>query len=105
MVVVTAVKTGEISGEAQNGKERVIMAGEPEGGEQEIMGGCLRNGRTLEGKRMDIILRGLNRVTIISTNTGKMMEGGIKEAMDMRTVEGGRGKMIGEGGTLAKEQI
>jgi len=53
---------------------------------------------------MDISLRGLNRVTIISTNTGKMMEGGIKEAMDMRTVEGGRGKMIGEG-TLAKEQI
>ena len=103
--MVTVVKIGEIDGETPSGKGREIMVGELEGREQEIMGGGLRNGRTLEGKRMDIILRGLNRVTIISTNTGKMMEGGIKEAMDMRTVEGGRGKMIGEGGILAKEQI
>ena len=32
------------------------MAGELEGREQEIMGGGLRNGRALEGRRMDTML-------------------------------------------------
>ena len=50
------VKTGEIDGETQSGKGREIMAGELEGREQEIMGGGLRNGRALEGRRMDTML-------------------------------------------------
>ena len=83
------------------------MEGELEGREQEIMGGGLRNGRTLEGRRMDIMLvlklRCINRVTIININIAKMTEEGTKEATAMRTVEDGSGKMIGEG-AMAKEQ-
>ena len=99
----TVVKTGEIDGGTRSGKERGIMGGKPE----EIMGGGLRNGRTLEDRRMDIMLvlklRCINRVTIININIAKMTEEGTKEATAMRTVEDGSGKMIGEG-AMAKEQ-
>ena len=50
------VKSGETDRETPSGKGRGIMGGEPEGREQEIMEGGLRNGKALEGRRMDIML-------------------------------------------------
>ena len=62
------------------------MGGEPEGREQEIMEGELRNGRTPEGRRMDIML--LLKPKEISINAGKMLNGSIQV---MRTVADGIG--------------
>jgi len=88
-VVATAVvKIGEIEvdGETPSGRRSGTMGGEPEGREQEIMEGELRNGRTPEGRRMDIML--LLKPKEISINAGKMLNGSIQV---MRTVADGIG--------------
>ena len=64
------------------------------------MGEGLRNGDTLEGRRI-YIMRCINRVTM-NINIGKMTEEVLKEAMVMRTVEDRNDKRIGEEATMAK---
>ena len=64
------------------------------------MGEGLRNGDTLEGRRI-YIMRCINRVTM-NINIGKMTEEVLKEATVMRTVEERNDKRIGEEATMAK---
>ena len=94
-------KTGEIEGETTSGKGRAIMGGELEGREPDILGGGLRSGRTLEGRKMDI-MRCINMVTK-NLNIGKVTEEVIKEAEVMITVEDGNDKKIGEKATMERE--